>query len=91
MPRYKVEPKEEQKKKRGNMVLRMVFLIALIVFLVSGGMLLNELVIQPWRANQKLNDYRNLKPNTSANLHTASTGQFVRRPGADAGIVPRAV
>ncbi len=74
MPRYKVEPKEEQKKKRGNMVLRMVFLIALIVFLVSGGMLLNELVIQPWRANQKLNDYRNLKPNTSANLHTASSG-----------------
>ena len=32
MPRYKVEPKEEQNKKRGNMVLRMVFLIALIVF-----------------------------------------------------------
>ena len=73
MSRYKVDSTEEKKKKRGNAVLRAVFVIALIVFAVSGGMLMNELVIQPWIANKNLNDYRHLKPNTSANLHTTSS------------------
>lgn len=73
MTRYITEPKDEKRKRRGRILLRIVFFVALAVFLISGGMLLKELVIEPYQNQKELEKYRDLmKPASTSSAQTES-------------------
>ena len=64
-------PVHYEKKNKKKIIFYVLFTLSLLVFLISGGMLLYESVIEPWINRGNIDDYQQLYPGAQSSSSAA--------------------